>query len=185
MISRTPSTGRPKSPCGLWSPAPPRGSSVPRTTSSFSPSGYPGRPMPPGQEAQHALLPLAQPVVVLVQDLLRTVYVQVVLSADVPGQVGQPLQVGAGHLVLRRDGRYRGQPLRLAVGFLARLLRQVGFIQPLLQLSQLRRDIALAQLLLDRPHLLPQDKLSLLLVQLAAHLRLDLGLHLLHVLLVP
>ena len=98
------------------------------------------------------------------------------VGALVPGQVEQPVEVGADHAVL---GGGRGQPLEpaeLAVGGLARLLGQRRRLDPLAQLVDLGLLlVALAELLLDRPQLLAQVVLALALVDPLLDLGLDLG----------
>ncbi len=137
-----------------------------------------------GEEVQDAALHLLQPVVVFVQDALGPLDVQLVLGELPPGQVGQPLEVGARDLVLRRDAGDVGQALQLPLRLPARRLRKLRLLEPPLKLRQLRRRLALPELALDRLHLLAEDELPLALVDLAAHLALDLGLDFQHLLLV-
>ena len=55
-----------------------------------------------GHVLQDALLHLLHAVVVLVEDLLRTLQVEVVLGVFVPGQTDERLQIGELHVELRR-----------------------------------------------------------------------------------
>ena len=92
-----------------------------------------------------------------------------------PRHRDQPVDVGAGHRVLRRGRRHLGETVELAEGFLLRLLGHPGRLDLLPQrLDLLRAIVAVAELLLDRLHLLAQVVLALRL----RHLGLDLGLDL-------
>ena len=52
-----------------------------------------------GEELEHAVLHVLEAVVVLVEDAaMRMLEVEVVVGAGVPGQLGDPLEVGADHL---------------------------------------------------------------------------------------
>ena len=62
----------------------------------------------------------------------------------------------------------------------ARLLGQLELVELLAQLGDLLRLVVVAELLLDRLHLLAQEHLALPLAQLFLDLRLDLLLHLEH-----
>ena len=129
-----------------------------------------------GQELEDAVLDPVDVVVVAVQHLARVPQVEVVLCRARPGERGQPLQVRADHPVL---GRLRGQPLeapQLALGLLHGVLGKARLVELLAQL--LRLDlllVELAELLLDRLHLLAQEPLALTLLHLGLDLRLDLG----------
>ena len=134
-----------------------------------------------GEVLEDPVLDLLEVVVVLVEDLPRVGDVEVVLGLLRPGQVDQPLEVGADHAVLGGD---RGQLLQageLALGRLLRLLGQPGLLDPLAQLVDLRLLLVLLpQLLLDRLQLLAQEVLALALVDLGLDLRLDLRAELDH-----
>ena len=101
---------------------------------------------------------------VLVEDLTGPVDVDGPAVEPAPWEGRHPLQIGADHPVLGRGGRDRGQTLQLAIGLAPRLRRQAG----LLDLApEVRRGPCpvpfFAQLPLDRPHLLAEVELALLL----------------------
>ena len=129
-----------------------------------------------GEVLDDPLLDLLQVEVVLVQHLTRVREIEVVLRRLRPGQRQDPVDVGADHAVLGRGSREALEASQFAVDGLARLLRQVGRLDPLAQLADLRLlGVALAELLLDRLHLLAQEELALALLHLRLDLRLDLG----------
>ncbi len=69
-----------------------------------------------------------------------------------------------------------GQPLELALRLILDLDGRIGLLDPLPQLADLGvLALALAQLLLDRLELLPEEMVPLRLRQLAADLLLNLG----------
>ena len=77
--------------------------------------------------------------------------------------------------MLGRLDRNHAQALELVLGRLAHLVRRVGLLELLAQLVDLGvARVALAELLLDRPHLLAQVEVLLVLRQLVLDLRLDL-----------
>ncbi len=126
-----------------------------------------------GEELEDAVLDRLDVVVVAVEHLAAVLEVEVVLGRPRPGQVGEPLEIGADHAVL---GGLRRQPLealQLALRLLPGVLRQLGGLEALAQLGRLGLDLVdLAELLLDRLELLAQEVLALP----AIHLRLDLRL---------
>ena len=98
-----------------------------------------------------------------------------------PGQLDQPLEVGADDAVLGRGGRQFLQPRELAVGRLAGVLGQLGRLDPLAQLVDFGLLLVLLpELVLDRFQLLAQEELALALVDLRLDLGLDLGAELDH-----
>ena len=111
---------------------------------------------------------------VVVEDRLGVLEVQVVGRRGVPRQREDPLQVRADHAVL---GGGRGKPLEpgeLALRGLAHVLGERDRAQPLAQLLDLGAlRVALAELVLDRLHLLAQEELALSLLHLGLDLRLD------------
>ena len=128
-----------------------------------------------GEILENAILDLLQVVMVFVQHQARMRNIEVVLGRHRPGQVDQPFQIRADDGVLGGLGRDDAQPLQLRLGRLTRLggqLRRFHFLAQLLDVAAAR--VALAQLLLDRAHLLAQVELFLVLRQLGLHLRLDL-----------
>ena len=109
---------------------------------------------------------------VLLEDLLGAVQVELVVGALAPGQLGDPLQVGADDLVLRGLGRRPVEPAQLALDFVARGVAQLQLGDPVAQLVRLVALALLAELLADLLHLLAQKHLALAL----AEFLLDLGL---------
>ena len=82
-----------------------------------------------GQIFQDAFFDPLQVIVILIQHLLRMPNIQVVLGANLPGQVENPVQIGAGDDVFRGAGGHAGQALQLALHLFARLLRQLGLLE--------------------------------------------------------
>ncbi len=140
----------------------------------------PGPELPDGQEFQHAVLHVLQAVVVLVEHFVGVVQVEVVVGAAVPGQFGDPLQVGADDLGLHRLAPGAFQPAQLALDLDAGLVGQVQLVELRAELVDLAALLVLAQFLLDRLELLAEVHLALALAQLLLHVRLDLGLRLEH-----
>ena len=118
------------------------------------------------------LLDLLEVVVIGVEDLAGVGDVEVVVGLRRPGQLGEPLEVGADDAVLGGGGRQLLEPAELAVGLLARALGQARRLDPLAQLVDLRLAlVALAELVLDRLELLAQVVLALPLLDLRLDLR--------------
>ena len=99
----------------------------------------------------------------------------------VPRQRDQPVEIGARHGVLGGRRRHLRQPIELAQRFLLDRLGHAGRFDLLGELLDLLGLIvALAELLLDRLHLLAQEVLALVLADLGLHLRLNLRSELEH-----
>ena len=112
---------------------------------------------------------------VLLQHALGVLDVEIVLRLLRPGQIGDPLQVGAGDGVLGAGGGDALEPVQLLVGNLLHLRRKPDLLQALAQLVELLLLLAqLTQLLLDRLELLAKVVLALGLGHLALDLRVDL-----------
>ncbi len=127
------------------------------------------------------VLDLLEVVVVGVEDLAGMADVEVVLGLLRPGQLDQPLEVGADDPVLGRRRWQLFQPRELALGGFAGVLGQVGRLDLLPQLVDFGLLlVALAELVLDRFHLLAQEELALALVDFGLDLRLDLAAELDH-----
>ena len=123
-----------------------------------------------GEIFDDSLLDLLQPVMVLVQHALGAAEVALDLGALFPRDVEQPVEVIADHRRLGRHRAHRAQLLELLERLLARLLRQLGLLDALLDLAGLVAAVlALAELLLDRLELLVEIVLALRLL----HLPLD------------
>ena len=128
-----------------------------------------------GEELEHAILHVTEPVVILVEDSRRVLDVELLLGALAPRQLGDRLEVGADHLRLHRLAAGARQPRPLAGDLLAGLVGKRQFVEPGLEILQ--RGIAtilVAELLLDRAQLLAQVRLALAAAQLVLDLRLDL-----------
>ncbi len=136
---------------------------------------------PHHQVLEDALLDLVEPVVILVQDLAGVDQVEVVLGPHRPRHVHQPLKVAPRDRVLRGLRRHARQPVQLAVRLLLHLRRHPRLLHPLAQLGDLLLAVlALAQLLADRLHLLAEEELLLVLVDVLAHRVADLRADLEH-----
>ncbi len=102
--------------------------------------------------------------------------VEVVLGRLVPRKRGDPLEVTAHDSVLGHRRLQALEPAELSVDLLAHLLGQLDGSELLAQLGDLRLDlVGFAELLLDRLQLLAEEVLTLTLLELGLHLRLDLG----------
>ena len=101
--------------------------------------------------------------------------------ARVPGYRDEPVEIRTRHGVLGGGHRHLRQAVQLAQRFLLHCLRHAGGLDPVAQLLDLLRlVVGLAQFLLDRLELLPQEILALVLPHLRLHLRLDLRTELEH-----
>ena len=122
------------------------------------------------------LLDLLEPEVVVVEHLLRPAQILPDARAGAPRDRQEPVEVVAHHRRLGAHRAHRLQFLDLGLGLLARFFRELGLGDALLQLGHLVLALlAVAQLALDRLHLLVQVIFALR----ALHLRLDAGLDLL------
>ena len=126
------------------------------------------------------LLDLLQAVMVVVEDLLRSLRSFLTLRLLVPGDGEQPVEIVAHYGRLRRHGRHLAQLLELVLGLLARLLGELGALDLLLDLGELILAFLVAELLLDRLHLLVEVVLALRLLHLALDARADALFHLQH-----
>ena len=128
-----------------------------------------------GEVLDDSLLHLVEVVVVLVEDLARPVEIEVVGRRHAPRQRREPVEVRADHAVLRSGRRKALEACQLAVGGLPYVVGKVECVEPLPQLVRVGLlGIALAELLLDRLQLLPEEELALSFLELRLHLRLDL-----------
>lgn len=99
---------------------------------------------------------------ILIEHLARLTEIKVVVRTDIPRQVEQPVQVGAGNNVLGGAGRHALQARNFAFGLLARLLGQVRCLQATAQLGDFGGVlISFTQLTLDRLELLAQHIFAL------------------------
>ena len=128
-----------------------------------------------GEELDDPRLHLLEVEVVRVEHRACTRQVEVVLGRRRPGKRRDPVEIRADHAVLGCGRRQPLEPAELAERRLPGLLRQVERFDARPQLLELRLlGVALAELRLDRLQLLAQEELSLALVELRLHLRLDL-----------
>ena len=129
-----------------------------------------------GQVLEDALLHLVEAVVVVHEDLLGLSQVQVVGRRGGPRQRQDPVEVGAGHRVLRRRRHHLLQPPQLPLHRLLRLRRQLRRLGALAQLVVLGAGgVRPGELLLDLAELLAQVMLALGLAHLLLDLVLDAG----------
>ena len=140
----------------------------------------PGAELPHGQELEDPVLDVLQAVVVLVENLGGVLQLELVVGAGVPGQLGDPLEVGADDLGLHRLAPGAFQAAELALDLDACLPGKLQLAELLAKLVDLAVLIVVPQLLLDRLHLLAEVHLALAFAELFLDLRLDLGLRLQH-----
>jgi len=133
-----------------------------------------------GEVLEDPFLDELEVVVVAIEDLAGGFQVEPVLRHTTPWKRSEHIEVGPGHLVLRRLRRHLAEPLELAVGHLARLGGEPDLVEPAPQVLELVIPFLFAQLLADHPQLLPQDVLALVGVEARLHLLLDLAPHLEH-----
>src|SRR5262245_36621616 len=127
-----------------------------------------------------AFLDLFQAEVIVVEDLLGEREVLLDLGLLVPGDREQPVEIVAHDRRLGRHRRHLAQLLELVGGLLARLLRELGLLDLVLDLGELVLAFLVAELLLDRLHLLIEVVLALGLLHLALDARADALLDLQH-----
>ena len=108
---------------------------------------------------------------VVVENVLCEDEVLLDLRLLVPGDRQQPIEIVADDRRLGGHRRHLAQLLQLVLRLFARLLRQLGFLDLLLDLLQLVAPLLVAELLLDRLHLLVEVVFALRLL----HLPLDAG----------
>ena len=133
-----------------------------------------------GQELEHAVLHIAQGVVVLVEHPLRLGQIEVLRAAGVPRQLDDVLEERPDDLRLHGLASDPRQAAELAVHFLAHVGRELERGELLLQIAQVVPLVVLAQLALDGLELLAEEHLPLPLAQLLLHLRLDVFLGVQH-----
>ena len=145
------------------------------------------RAAPGARELQHrhvledALLHVVEAGVVVVELLRHGLHPARQRRALGPRQVGQQLEVRADHVRLGLRTLHRLEAAQLAVRHGARLLREVGVVELLLERTEaVAVAVVVAKLPLQRADLLAHQGLALVLVHLAAHVLVDLGLELGH-----
>ena len=130
---------------------------------------------------QDAILHLLESRVVGVEHALGPDEVDDFVGALRPGQRNQPVEIRARDRVFGGRDRHLRQAIELALGLLLYGVRHAGRLDLLAQLFDfLGLIVALAQLLLNRLHLLAQEVFALVLADLRLDLRLDLRAQLQH-----
>ena len=132
--------------------------------------------LPHGEELEHAILHVLEPVVILVEDLPGARQFEVVVAARVPRQLGDPLEIGADDLRLHAFAAGTLQAPQLALHLGARLLGQQELAELLPKLADLLAGVVVAELLLNGLELLAQEHLALALTELLLNLTLDVFL---------
>ena len=130
------------------------------------------------QELQDPLLDSRQMGVIAVEDPAGVGQIELVGGSLRPGEIGHPLEIAAHHLGLVSLGMHALEPAQLAQRFLVCLGREPGLIDLGALLGDLLEPrIDLAELRLDRAHLLAKEVLALASAHLLLGQRLDLRLH--------
>ncbi len=118
---------------------------------------------------------------ILVEDAPRLRDVDRPLGVGRPGQLQQPVEVGAHHRVLARALGHALEALQFLARLLLDLLGHRRFGDRLLELGDLGRALLVfAQLLADRAHLLAQHVLAVAVVDRLLGARVDVARHLEH-----
>ncbi len=127
-----------------------------------------------GEVLDDALLDLVEAEMILVEDLFGVVEVGLDLRLLAPRNARQPVEIVAHDGGLGRHRAHLAQLLELGVRLLAGLLRELGLGDLLFQFGHLVAAVlAVAELLLDRLHLLVEVVLALGLLHLAFYTRAD------------
>ena len=135
-----------------------------------------------GDVFQDALFGFFQPVVVAFEHPGGVFDIQVILGHFLPGQVEDPIDVGADDAHFGRHGRHLVQAFDFLHGRAAGQFGQLGCIDFLLQVDQVaREDVAFAQFGLDLLHLFAQIELALALIHLVLHPAVDLVFQFQHI----
>jgi hypothetical protein len=128
-----------------------------------------------GKVLEDPVLDLLEPLMILVEDRPRRGDIDIVRGLLLPRHRHEPVDVGPRHRVFRGCRRHLRQPVELAQSLGLGLFGHAGRVDLLAEgIDLLRAIVAVAQLLLDRLHLLAQVVLALRL----RHLRLSFGLDL-------
>ena len=129
---------------------------------------------------EDALLDLLEAVVLGIEHRLRLVEVLLDLALDAPRDRQQPVEVVAHDGGFRRHRAHLLELLQLGQRLVAGFLRELGVLDLLFELGDVVALVRVAELLLDRLHLLVQIVLALRLLHLALDARTDLALDLQH-----
>ena len=133
-----------------------------------------------GEILDDALLDLLQAEVIGVENLLGERQILLDLGLLVPRDRQQPVEIVAHDGGFRRHRRHLPQLLDLVLRLLARFLRELGALDLLFELGEFVLAVLVAQLLLDRLHLLVEIVLALRLLHLPLDARADALLDLQH-----
>ena len=120
-----------------------------------------------------ANLHVLQALVVGVEHRARLIDLEVVIGANVPRDLGEPIEVRADPAVLRRLVRGALQPPELTVGLLANLIGHPGGLDLGAKIGDHVVAVIVAELLADGGHLLAQDQLALALLEVVGDLVAD------------
>ena len=106
-------------------------------------------------------------VMILIQNAARLGDIDRRFLGQTPGQLDQPIEIAPRHSVFRRRFGHSLQPAQFLAGLLLDLLRHMRLGDRVAELAYLLglACFALAELALDRRHLLAQQNLALTLVQ--------------------
>ncbi|ENN85911.1 hypothetical protein RHSP_17182 [Rhizobium freirei PRF 81] len=127
-----------------------------------------------GQIFDDAFLDLVEAEMIRFEDLLGIAQICLDLRLLVPGNTQQPIEIVAHDGRFSRHRAHLPKLLQLGIGLFLRFLRQLGLGDALFQFSHLvAAFIAVAELLLDRLHLLVQIVFALGLLHLALDARAD------------
>ncbi len=131
---------------------------------------------------EYPVLDLFKPIVVLVQDLARTLQVNLVGSPDVPWKVDKPVQICSDDGAFWTHGRRFRKSGQLFIDLVAGVGRHMDLLELLPILSYLAGLLTLfTEFFLDCSDLLSEVVLSLGLVDLGFHVALDLPGKLQHI----
>ena len=126
-----------------------------------------------GEILDDPLLDLLQAEVIVVEDLLRSLEVLLDLGLLVPRNRQQPVEIVAHDRRFGGHRRHLPQLLEFVRRLLAGFLRELGLLDLVFELGEFVATFLVAQLLLDRLHLLVQVVLALGLLHLALDARAD------------
>ena len=133
-----------------------------------------------GEILDDAVLDLLKPVVIRVEHFLRGNEVLLDLGLLAPWNRQQPVEIVAHDRRLGGHRRHLPQLLQFMRRLLASFLRELGLVDLLFEISKFVAAFVVAELLLDRLHLLVEVVLALGLLHLALDARADLLLDLQH-----
>ena len=120
---------------------------------------------------QNTLLNLLQAIVILIKNILRLIYIKIILGEFAPGQCQQRINIGAYYRSLRRHRRHFRQTSQLLVDFFRHILRHFQLGHLLLIFSNFCLYVfVFAKLLADSLNLFTQIIFLLILLNLLVYL---------------